>query len=121
MPFGGEREELLKFGVGGEGVRCQVGCRRERLSSLGSGQFLDRQPWRRPDEGPVRQLDAGMAAIASEGVAEVAAHLRRFTGGGSLEGPERAMLGRLASIAVGDMKLTSYDLNFYTHELTIFN
>ena len=67
--------------------------------------------------GPVRQLDAGTAAIASEGVAEVAAHLRRFTGGGPLEGPERAMLGRLASIAAGGMKPTSYDLNFYTHEL----
>ena len=35
MPFGGgEREELLKLDVGGEGVRCQVvhGC--ERPSSL---------------------------------------------------------------------------------------
>jgi hypothetical protein len=67
--------------------------------------------------GPVRQLDAGTAAIASEGVAAVAAHLRRFTGGGALEGPERAMLGRLASIAAGDMKPTWHDLNFYTHEL----
>lgn len=67
--------------------------------------------------GPVRQLDAGTAAIDREGVAEIAAHLRRFTGGGPLEGPERAMLGRLASIAAGDMKPTSYDLNFYTHEL----
>jgi len=27
------------------------------------------------------------------------------------------MLDRLASIAAGDMKPTSYDLNFYTHEL----
>jgi hypothetical protein len=67
--------------------------------------------------GPVRELDAGTAAIVGDGVAEVTAHLRRFTGGGPLEGPERAMLGRLASIAAGDMKPTSYDLNFYTHEL----
>ena len=67
--------------------------------------------------GPVRQLDAGTAAVDSEGVADVAAHLRRFTGGGPLEGPERAMLGRLASIAAGGMKPTSHDLNFYTHEL----
>src|ERR1700761_9339882 len=41
--------------------------------------------------GPIQQLDAGTAAIASEGVAEVAAHLRRVTGGGSPEGPERAI------------------------------
>ena len=27
------------------------------------------------------------------------------------------MLDRLASIAAGDMEPTSYDLNFYTHEL----
>jgi hypothetical protein len=67
--------------------------------------------------GPIQQLDAGKARITSEGVQEVAAHLRRFTGGGSLDAPEQGMLDRLASIAAGDMKLTSYDLNFFTHEL----
>jgi hypothetical protein len=67
--------------------------------------------------GPIRQLDAGKAEITEEGVQEVAAHLRRFTGGGSLEAPERGMLDRLTSIASGAMKPTSYDLNFFTHEL----
>jgi hypothetical protein len=38
--------------------------------------------------GPIRQLDAGKAEITKEGVQEVAAHLRRFTGGGPLDAPE---------------------------------
>jgi hypothetical protein len=67
--------------------------------------------------GPIRQLEAGQAKITSEGVQEAKAHLQRFTGGGALEGPEQAMLDRLTSIAAGDTKPTSYDLNFYTHEL----
>jgi hypothetical protein len=67
--------------------------------------------------GPIRQLDAGKAEITKEGVQEVAAHLRRFTGGGSLEAPEQGMLDRLTSIASGAMEPTSYDLNFFTHEL----
>jgi hypothetical protein len=67
--------------------------------------------------GPIQQLEAGKARITSEGVQEATAHLQRFTGGGALEGPEQAMLDRLTSIAAGDKKPTSYDLNFYTHEL----
>jgi hypothetical protein len=67
--------------------------------------------------GPIQQLEAGKARITSEGVQEATAHLQRFTGGGALEGPEQAMLDRLTSIAAGDTKPTSYDLNFYTHEL----
>jgi hypothetical protein len=67
--------------------------------------------------GPIQQLEAGKARITSEGVQEATAHLQRFTGAGALEGPEQAMLDRLTSIAAGDTKPTSYDLNFYTHEL----
>jgi hypothetical protein len=67
--------------------------------------------------GPIQQLEAGKARITSEGVHEATAHLQRFTGGGALAAPEQAMLDRLTSIAAGDMKPTSYDLNFYTHEL----
>jgi hypothetical protein len=67
--------------------------------------------------GPIQQLDAGKERITSEGVLQATAHLQRFTGGGPLEGPEQAMLDRLTSIAAGDMEPTSYDLNFYTHEL----
>lgn len=67
--------------------------------------------------GPIQQLDAGKARITSEGVQETMAHLQRFTGGAPLEAPEQAMLDRLTSIAAGDMEPTSYDLNFYTHEL----
>ena len=67
--------------------------------------------------GPIQQLDAGKARITNEGVQEATAHLQRFTGGGPLDAPERAMLDRLTSIAAGDMEPTSYDLNFYTHEL----
>lgn len=66
--------------------------------------------------GPIQQLDAGKARITDEGVQDVAAHLRRFTGGGSLDAPEQGMLDRLTSIAAGDMEPTSYDLNFFTHE-----
>jgi hypothetical protein len=67
--------------------------------------------------GPIQQLDAGKARITNEGVQEVAAHLQRFTGGGSLQAPEQGMLDRLTSIAAGDIEPTSYDLNFFTHEL----
>lgn len=67
--------------------------------------------------GPIQQLDARKAIITNEGVEEVTAHLRRFTGGGSLDSPEQGMLDRLTSIVAGDMEPTSYDLNFYTHEL----
>ena len=66
--------------------------------------------------GPVQQLDAGKAKITSEGVQEVTAHLRRFTGGTPLEIPEQAMLDRLTAIAAGKTEPTTYDLNFYTHE-----
>jgi hypothetical protein len=67
--------------------------------------------------GPIQQLDAGKARITSEGVQRTAAHLQRFTGGGPLDAPEQAMLDRLTSIMDGDMEPTTYDLNFYTHEL----
>jgi hypothetical protein len=67
--------------------------------------------------GPIQQFDAGRARITNEGVQEVAAHLRRFTGGCPLQAPEQGMLDRLASIATGDVEPTSYDLNFFTHEL----
>jgi len=67
--------------------------------------------------GPIRQLDAGKERITNEGVKEVAAHLRRFTQGGPLDTPEQGMLDRLTVIAAGDVEPTSYDLNFYTHEL----
>ena len=67
--------------------------------------------------GPIQQLDAGKARITVEDVQEVAAHLQRFTGGGSLQPPEQGMLDRLTSIAAGDIEPTSYDRNFFTHEL----
>jgi len=67
--------------------------------------------------GPIQQLDAGKARITNEGVQGVAAHLQRFTGGGSLQAPEQGMLDRLTCIAAGDIEPTSYDLNFFTHEL----
>ncbi len=67
--------------------------------------------------GPIQQFDAGKARITNEGVQAATAHLQRFTGGAPLEAPEQAMLDRLKSIAAGDMEPTSYDLNFYTHEL----
>ena len=67
--------------------------------------------------GPIRQLDAGSARITSEGVLRTSAHLQRFAGEGPLEAPEKAMLDRLTSIADGNIEPTSYDLNFYTHEL----
>jgi hypothetical protein len=67
--------------------------------------------------GPIQRLDAGAERITNEGVQEATAHLRRFTGSDPLEAPEQAMLDRLTSIAADEMEPTSYDLNFYTHEL----
>ena len=43
--------------------------------------------------------------------------LERFSEGGPLDAPEQAMVDRLKSIAAGEMEPTSYDKNFYTHEL----
>ncbi len=70
-----------------------------------------------PPRGHQEPLDASGANITDEGVSAVAADLQRFAGGGTLEAPEQGMLDRLASIAAGDVDPTSYDLNFYTHEL----
>ena len=67
--------------------------------------------------GPIEQLDASTASITDEGVDAVEAHLSRFTGGGPIAAPEAAMLGRLRSIAGGDLSRTEFDQNFYTHEL----
>jgi hypothetical protein len=67
--------------------------------------------------GPIQRLDAGAERITNEGVQEATAHLRRFTGSDPLEAPEQAVLDRLTSIAADEMEPTSYDLNFYTHEL----
>jgi hypothetical protein len=67
--------------------------------------------------GPVRHLDAGEARITDDGVQGIKSHLHRFTGGGSLQAPEQAMLDRLTYIAAGDTEPTPYDQNFYTHEL----
>lgn len=67
--------------------------------------------------GPLRRLDASGLDITNEGVRAVGAHLLRFAGDGTLEPPEQGMLDRLTSIADGHMEPTSYDRNFYTHEL----
>jgi uncharacterized protein len=67
--------------------------------------------------GPIQQFDAGRERITNDGVQEATAHLKRFSGSDPLEAPEQAMLARLTSIAAGDMEPTTYDLNFYTHEL----
>ena len=66
--------------------------------------------------GPIRQLDAGEARITSEGVQVTCCSPSRFGRRGPLGSAEKAMLDRLTSIA-GGMEPTSYDLNFYTHEL----
>ena len=34
-----------------------------------------------------------------------------------MQAPEQGMLDRLTSVAAGDVEPTSYDLNFFTHEL----
>jgi hypothetical protein len=78
-----------------------------------SGREFDREM----AGGPIQQFDAGKERITDEGVQEATAHLQRFTGGGPVEAPEQAMLDRLTFIAAGNMEPTSYDLNFYTHEL----
>jgi hypothetical protein len=93
--------------------RTTAECMLTGARGLASGREFDPET----AGGPIQQLDAGEARITNEGVQEATAHLQRFTGGGPLEAPERAMLDRLTSIAAGDMKPTSYDLNFYTHEL----
>jgi hypothetical protein len=67
--------------------------------------------------GPIQPRDASAEKITSEGVEAVAAHLDRFAGGGTLEPAEKGMLDRLTSIKAGHMAPTSYDQNFYTHEL----
>ena len=67
--------------------------------------------------GPIQDLNAGDVSITDDGVNAVADHLQRFAGDGALQAPEQGMLDRLGSIASGDTESTTYDLNFYTHEL----
>src|ERR1700722_11067625 len=67
--------------------------------------------------GPLRRLDANAADITDEGVSDAHPHLQRLAGEGTLEPHEQGMLDRLTSIADGHMEATSYDQNFYTHEL----
>jgi hypothetical protein len=93
--------------------RTAAECMLTGARGLASGREFDPET----AGGPIQQLDAGKARITNEGVQEATDHLQRFTGGGPLDPPERAMLDRLTSIAAGDMEPTSYDLNFYTHEL----
>lgn len=103
-----EKLEHERDANGGAAADVQTGAR-----GPGSRRNFD------PDSagGPIRQLDARKASITHEGVQEVAAHLQRFTGGDPLKAPEQGMLDRLTSIAAGVMEPTSYDLNFFTHEL----
>ena len=103
-----QRSRLLETGTLTEDAVRPTGAR-----GIASGREFDPEA----AGGPLRRLDASAADITCEGLREVAAHLQRFTGGGTLEPPEQGMLDRLTSIADGHMEATSYDQNFYTHEL----
>ncbi|MGB6059536.1 MAG: hypothetical protein WBF71_14860, partial [Microthrixaceae bacterium] len=70
-----------------------------------------------PSGVPARSLDHSQATINSRGTNLVETHLRRFTSGGPLDGPEQGMLDRLRRISGGALDPTDYDRAFYTHEL----
>jgi hypothetical protein len=73
-----------------------------------------------PDQagGEVRHLDASLATVHHAGVDAVEAHLNRFVPDRKLGSDEQKMLDRLRAVASGNLKPTTWDLNFYTHELT---
>lgn len=54
--------------------------------------------------------------IAHEGIDTVERHITRF----GQDDANDFMVGRLRSIANGDLEATQYDLNYYTHELREF-
>jgi len=72
-----------------------------------------------PDQagGEVQHLDASLATIHHAGVDAVANHLNRFVIDAQLGPRERSMLDRLRAVASGEIRPTTWDLNFYTHEL----
>lgn len=111
-----ETTPVLVLNAGGLGYPS-VGTAADDVQTGARGPASGREFDPEAAGGPIRQLEAAKASITSEGVQAARAHLQRFTGGGPLEAPEQAMLDRLKSIAAGDVKPTSYDLNFYTHEL----
>jgi hypothetical protein len=111
-----EPENLLVHDANGPGY-ATMGTVAECVLTGARGPASGREFDPETAGGPIQQLDAGKERISNEGVQEATAHLQRFTGGGPLEAPEQAMLDRLTSIAAGDIEPTSYDLNFYTHEL----
>src|SRR4051794_28224551 len=66
--------------------------------------------------GPIRRLSISRVKITSRGVDVVVRHVARF-------GPDRLneeMIERLREICGGRTRMTSFDLNFYTHELREF-
>ena len=110
------REKVLVGNVNGPGYPT-IGNAADNVHTGARGPASGREFDPEAAGGPIQQLDAWKARITGEGVRDATAHLQRFTGGGPLETPEQGMLDRLTAIATGDMEPTSYDLNFYTHEL----
>jgi hypothetical protein len=66
--------------------------------------------------GPIRKLTTESVQVTHEGIDTVEQHLGRF----GQDDANDFMVGRLRSIANGNLEATQYDLNFYTHELTEF-
>lgn len=66
--------------------------------------------------GPIRQLSTEGVRVTSKGVDVVERHLARF--GADAANP--GMIEKLRRIASGELKATTADMNFYTHELREF-
>lgn len=66
--------------------------------------------------GPVRRLSVARLKVSDRGIDAVGRHVDRF----GEDEANRVMIGRLRRIARGEIEATSYDLNYYAHELREF-
>lgn len=77
-------------------------------------------PWREFDTEriglPIRRLNDRNIKVTERGIKVVVKHLERFGG----DSENQLMIERLQKITAGEIRMTKYDRNFYTHELREF-
>jgi hypothetical protein len=66
--------------------------------------------------GPIRRLSTGRVRVTERGLDVVTRRLERF----GPDDPNEGMLQRLRDVVDGTLRPTSFDMNFYTHELREF-
>jgi len=66
--------------------------------------------------GPIRRLLTGRIKVTDRGIDAVERHIGRF----GYDEANQLMVNRLRRVTRGEIELTPYDLNYYSHELREF-